>query len=197
MKKKRKRPARKPKATRDTVAKRIVAAAKTDPRKALALANYGRDGEAVLNRMASRNEPAWFRPLNKAGLSEMIQDWLFLGDCQTDSFLKQHTDREIQTQKRDQLKIEMEIFFGDRLEAGDWKFFHDFADKLKAEVSYRDAATLKSRSPIHAELLANKLSEQTVNLTKLAKQFRVSVRRVWEINRTIGAKTLSRGKPHK
>ncbi len=194
---KRKRPVRKPKATRDTVAKRIAAAAKTDPSKALALANYGSDAEAVLNRMVSRNEPAAFRPLNEAGFSRFIQDWLFVGECQTDSFLKQHNDRESLALKRDQLKIEMEIFFGDRLEAGDWKFFHDFADKLKAEVSYRDAATLKSRSPIHAELLASKLFGKTVNLTELAKQFRVTVRRVWEINRRIGAKTLSRGKPRK
>ena len=188
---------KKTKATRDTVAKRIAAAAETNPAKALALANYGSEGEAMLERMASRNEPAAFRPLNEAGLSQFIQDWLLLRDFKTDPFWKDRTDREQQARIRRKVEFEMVNYFSDRLEAGDWKFFHNFADKLKAEVTYRDAAMLKNRSPIHAELLASKLFEKTVNLTKLAKQFGVSVRRVWAINQEIGAKTLSPGKPRK
>jgi|GEM_PF-4755607 len=198
MKIKRKRPVHKPKATRDTVAKRIAAAIKINENvKALALANYGSDGEAVLSRMAHREVPAGFRPLNEAGLSEFIQDWLLLRAFQTDPFWKDRTDHEQTARIRRRVEFEMVNYFSERLESGDWKFFHNFADKLKAEVAYRDAALLKNRSPIHAELVASKLFDKTVNLTGLAKQFRVSVRRVWEINRAIGAKTVSRGKPRK
>jgi hypothetical protein len=197
MKEENKQQIHKPKATRDTVSKRIAAAMKTDPWKALALANYGMNGEAVSNRMSNRSESASFRLLNEAGLSEMIQDWLFLGDCQTDFFLKQHNDPEILRWKREQLEKELIIFFSNSLETGDWKFFYKFADKLKREVNYRDAATLKNRLPIHSELIASKLFEKTVNLSKLAKQFHVSARRVWAINRIIGAKVCKPGKPRK
>jgi len=190
------KPVRKPKASRDTVTKRIAAAAKTNALKALAFANYGSEAEAVLNRMASRNDPDAFRPLNiEAGLSRFIQGWLLLGDSKTDSFYREQSD--LLAWKRGELQKEMLAYFSDALERGKWIFIHDFADKLKAEVNYRDAAMLKNRSPIHAALLARKLSKTTVNLSELARRENVSPRSVWEVNRKIGAKTLSRGRPRK
>jgi hypothetical protein len=158
------------KTTRNTLPKAIATVAKTNPSKALALATYGSDGEAVSNRLSSRNDPAAFRLLTEAGVSSMIQDWLFLGHCETDPFLQAHSERELRAWKREQLLLEMRDFFTEPLEMGDWKFFHNFADKLKAEVAFRDAAYLKNRSPIHAKLLASKLFEGTANLSKFADE---------------------------
>ena len=172
MENKRKRPVRKPKAIRFSLAGRIAAAANTDPGKALALANYGSDGEAVLGRMAHRDVPASFRPRNEAGLSEFIQDWLFLEMSRTDPWLKEQrrNDHASFTLKQNNLEIETHIFFGDKISTGDWKFFHKFADKLKAEVSYFDATRLKNRSPIHAELLGAKLWGNKANISKMADE---------------------------
>lgn len=190
----------KPKATRDTLTKRIASRQKKEAGanlEALSLANYGRDAKAVQKHFARVPIHADQVPLSEDGISQFIQDFLFHGDCQTDLFLKKHSNPENLAVERESLNLQMADIFGDRLASGDWIFFQDFADKLKSGVKFRDAGTLKNRKPIHAELLAAKVSNETVNLSAIAKKFGTSVRQVWRVNQMICAKTNLPGHPRK
>jgi len=148
-----------PKAARDGKVKQLLAAAKTDPHKALQIALYGKDGEAVANRLSSREKPASFRPLNEAGLRQFIQDWLFIGESWTDPWLKEkrREDPESFALKQNDLEIETAQWFGMKISEGDWKYFRDFAAKLKEGVVFYQAATLQNRDPIHAKILGHRI----------------------------------------
>jgi hypothetical protein len=186
------RKTRKTKAPRATVAKRIRAAvANGNDSEALNLALYGEDAKGAIRLNSSAGEVV-FRP-DQAWVSQFIQGWLFLKDSKSDL----QSNLELLTFKHSQLRKEMVNYFDDPLERGDWEFFQDFANRLKSEVRSRDAAMLKNRLPIYSELLVSKSQNKAVNLSKLAKKHNVATRSVWEINRNIGAKTLSRGRPRK
>lgn len=155
--------AQKTKATRDSAAKRIAAAEMKDTRDALQFALYGSEADAVNARFFNQ---ARRHPLDKAdNLPRFIQSWLMVGEM-----LQEKTDRETALWKRGQLQKEMPAYFSNALETGNWNFFKNFADELKAEVSCRDAAMLKKRSLIRAELLAAKLSGDKPDISKMADE---------------------------
>lgn len=158
--------------TRMKIQTKIATAAKRDKSAALALALYGHDGETVSKKLSSQMEPAAFRPLNEAGMSQFIQDWLFIGESRNESWLKKQrqADPASFALRQEHLEIETHQLFGDRIEAGDWKFFETFAKTLKAEIEFREAATHKNRDAIHAELLAANLSGEKADLSKMADE---------------------------
>lgn len=165
-KRKRKSTVRKPQ-PRNTRPKRIANMAQQNTGEALGLALYGEHANAV--------HQLELRSLSGKTDADLIQGWLSVADFEADPSLK--GDAAV-AWKRQEMEKRFAVYFAptfcDRIGAGDYAFFHDFADTIKREVAIRNAAMLENvdRDSFELKLLAEQFAcaPHPANINKLAKK---------------------------
>lgn len=152
---------------RNTRSKRIGRLAKKNPREALEFALYGEPADAVSKLHMERR-------MDGKTISDFIQNWLFIAECEADPKLKKD---EALAWKRREMESRAALFLApiicDRICEKDADYFHNFADTLDREVAIRKAAMLEDADRTTAEfklLAQTAYSGQPVNLYAMARE---------------------------
>lgn len=161
----------------------IANAAHNNPGKALALATYGPDADKVVASF-ERNPQTFCRCLTKDGISErgvseLIQELLFLDDCSKNPALlsdinatsvERASVEQAASLKRERLEIEMGELLGYLITMRDSQSIRKLADILdKASATFKDAKSPRCdryRTP----LLLAKIQGIEPNISSLANE---------------------------